>query len=114
MRLYFPIRQEIAQNFLKHQYAQSLFEDVFFPFGVRIFLVADQSWLEILKHPDYSYLGNPINLKPLNFAEAETLILKKIRRKAINLENFEIPFNKESIIYLTRISDGNPRKIQEK
>lgn len=105
--------QEIAQNFLKHQYAQSLFEEVFFPFGVRIFLVADQSWLEILKHPDYSYLGNPINLKPLNFAEAETLILKKIRRKAINLENFEIPFNKESIIYLTRISDGNPRKIQE-
>ena len=105
---------ETAKIFLKHQYAQSLFEDVFFPFGVRIFLVADQSWLEMLKHPDYSYLGNPTKIKPLNFAEAETLILKKLRRKAIDLEHFEIPFEKQSIIYLTRISDGNPRKIQEK
>ena len=103
-----------AQIFLKHHHAQSLFEEVFFPFGVRIFLVADQSWLEILKHPDYSYLGNPINIKPLNFAEAETLILKKMSRKAIDLDKFENPFDKESIIYLTRISDGNPRKIQEK
>lgn len=106
--------QDVAQNFLKHQYAQSLFEEVFFPFGARIFLVADQKWLEILKHPDFSYLGNPINLKPLNFAETETLIQKKLRRKALDPDKFEIPFDKQSIVYLTTISDGNPRKIQEK
>lgn len=106
--------QDVAQNFLKQQYAQSLFEEVFFPFGARIFLVADQKWLEILEHPDFSYLGNPIHLKPLNFAETENLIQKKLRRKALDSDKFEFPFDKQSIVYLTTISDGNPRKIQEK
>ncbi len=108
------IDQKEALHFLKLPYAQSLFENFFFRNRVRIFLVADQSWLKELVHPDFSYLGRPIIIKPLNFAETQNLIQKKMRKKASNLDDFKIPFNEESIIYITKIADGNPRKIQDK
>ena len=106
--------KDIVLNFLGFRYAQSLFEEFFFPFGARAFLVSVQSWHKELSHPDYSYLGEPINIRPLNFAETQTLIQKKMRKKALDIENFEFPFNEESIIYIGKISNGNPRKIQEK
>lgn len=53
------IDQKEALYFLKLPYAQSLFENFFFRNRVRIFLVADQSWLKELEHPDFSYLGKP-------------------------------------------------------
>lgn len=108
------IEQKEALYFLRLPYAQSLFENFFFRNGVRIFLVADQNWLKELEHPDFSYLGKPISIKPLNFAETQTLIQKKMRKKALSLDEFKFPFNEESIIYITKIADGNPRKIQDK
>ena len=106
--------KEFILEFLGFRYAQALFEETFFPYEARVFLVSDQSWLAELKHSDYSYLGEPISIKPLNYAETQTLIQRKMKKKATDPDNFKFPFNEESIIFLGNISNGNPRKIQEK
>ncbi|MGB2728329.1 MAG: ATP-binding protein [Halobacteriota archaeon] len=107
-------KDDVALDFLSHHYAQPLFEQIFLPYGVKVFLTAVSKWSEKLNELNYSYLGEPIIIEPLNYLEAQTLIQKRIQRKVKDTENFIFPFKTDAIVFVTKVSNGIPRNIQDK
>jgi len=107
-------KDDVALDFLSHHYAQPLFEQIFLPYGVKVFLTADSKWSKKLNEPNYSYIGESIIIEPLNYLEAQTLIQRRIKRRVKDPENFVFPFKKDAIIFITDASHGLPRNIQNK
>lgn len=106
-------KDDLALDFLSYHYGQALFEDIFQPYA-RFFIAAELKWSGKFNKKNYSYLGDPIIIEPLNYLELETLIKRRLQRKAKDKNNFIFPFKEDAIVFTTQISNGIPREIQNK
>lgn len=106
-------KEDLALDFLSYHHGQALFEDIFQPY-VKFFIAAESKWSEKFNSANYSYLGDPVIIKPVNYLEAKTLIEKRIERKVKDKKDFIFPFKNDAITFITQVSKGIPRNIQNK
>lgn len=103
--------QEIAIDFLRGNNAQPFFEKLQRAGSTILMTMGNEFYANIL-HPDFSYLGKPIEITGLNPNETKELLSKRIEWM-INqdLMNSDDIFTDESIHKLTMHTNGIPRDV---
>lgn len=103
--------QDLAVEFLRGNNAQPFFEDLQRA-GATIVLALDNRTLKKLRDPDFSYLGDPIEIGSLNLEEGIELLRRRLACWAsVDSLTIETIFEEKAIQSLLREAKGVPREI---
>jgi len=103
--------QKTAVNFLRGNNAQPFFEKLQ-RIGTTIIITLGREFYSQLSHPDFSYLGKPIEIQGLNPNESQELLSKRINWMMSNSETSdEDIFTDTAIHRLTMQTNGIPREL---
>jgi len=112
---YDRLNPELATKFLRSDYAQPVLEALQNA-GTSIVLTAGDNWLQqIQSDPDFSYIGKPVMLKPLNPSECEELVHKRLQSmlKETSKDRASYIFDSDAILSIALAKNGVPRDVLE-